>query len=290
MLRKSLALLALCGGLLGLGLAAHSQLRLGSDSAALAQLKPGSVEAVRATLRMESLLAQGEARWGPWPGAAIEERAQRAFTLVTERFEHGDRAQHRLDELWPMWVLGQLEHDASYRNGVPALMQATTGLLCHQVAHVLVQAWLKLGVPGREVGLGGHVVAEAHWQGRWHLFDPDYKVRAQPDWPEQDHHDFARHPAATARLYAQNPTVPAATRPILVNIYATELDNGAPTQPLGVRYVWSLAVLEGLEQASRLLMWLLPLACLGLSGALVLGQRRAEASSQAWNIKTPHRG
>lgn len=84
---------------------------------------------------------------------------QRAWRYVVERRRHGEPISG-----------GRFFHQADL------FMRSVGAGYCDDVATVLHWIWRGLGHEARVVGLGGHVVPEIHFDGRWQLYDPDFAV------------------------------------------------------------------------------------------------------------------
>ncbi len=73
--------------------------------------------------------------------------------------------------------------------------------LCHQMAQAMVDVATEAGLKARVVGLDGHVVAEAHYGGGWHGFDPDYGVCYRDGGRILSVEEVAGDRQAAARIY-----------------------------------------------------------------------------------------
>lgn len=106
---------------------------------------------------------------------------------LTRRFEHGlgryslcsnylclFLAQgKRLQELLPQ--LGRLAELATIFD-TDELLRHSPEAFCDQIARAFAELGSSAGLRTRVIPLGGHVVAEAYYDGAWHMFDPDYDV------------------------------------------------------------------------------------------------------------------
>lgn len=90
---------------------------------------------------------------------AGEPLQRRAWRYVARRTIHS----------WPV-TGGNFQHQAELY-----LRSAGYGL-CDDVAHALALLWRAMGYNARIIWLEGHVVPEVSVDGRWELYDPDYRV------------------------------------------------------------------------------------------------------------------
>lgn len=109
---------------------------------------------------------------------------------LTLRFDHGigqysvfsnylcvlGKQVSRLHRLWP--PLKRLESLGTIYDS-DELLRHSRVAFCDQVARAFADMGRSAGLPTRVVPLDGHVVAEAHYDGSWHMFDPDYAVVAR---------------------------------------------------------------------------------------------------------------
>ncbi len=96
----------------------------------------------------------------PFLGLEGEELALALWRFVAERFYHFHSAH-------------ETEYGSHYVNDACLLLNAYGFGLCGTAANLLSTLCIDAGIPARNVGLKGHVVMEAFFDGRWHLLDPD---------------------------------------------------------------------------------------------------------------------
>lgn len=142
------------------------------------RLDPTLVENTRS---LDTLYREAEARAGkPLNSIPPSEAMGFLFTVVCERFSHGENARHTFFTNWLMWcgsvVARPVMPDFALVAGPDRILKYGHSALCGQHSFVLVKLAQKAGILARHVGLNGHVVMEAWYDGAWHMYDTDYEV------------------------------------------------------------------------------------------------------------------
>ena len=101
-----------------------------------------------------------------------------SFKYVTKQFNHGI-AEHTLESNWIMFLLGNINRAFGtvymHKN-----FFKSKRLICSQSSYLLLKLLEEDNIKTRHVSFysyrGGHVIMEAWFNGKWNMFDPDYKV------------------------------------------------------------------------------------------------------------------
>ena len=189
------------------------------------------------------------------------------YALTADRFTHG-LAQHNVCSDWILWALGQIHPAFLVVRSEAAMVARGHSLFCSQSSFVLMSMAAEAGIRARHVGLYGHVVMEAFYDGGWHLYDPDYEVVVRDEAGQvigvQDL--LARRDLlAEAYLGPKSAVIPA--------LLSTQ-DNTFMSYPGGAWFVWKDQVLYLLERVTRWLKYLLPVVMAGIAIRLMKRKRR----------------
>ncbi len=99
------------------------------------------------------------------------------YETTANRFTHGDTpVQHTLLSNWILFGLGKLYASFAYIYNPDILLANGHSAWCSQVSYILLCLAQKAGIRAREVGLCGHVVMEAWYEGDSHMYDSDLEV------------------------------------------------------------------------------------------------------------------
>jgi len=103
--------------------------------------------------------------------------------LVDRRAVHiaSGPGKHTFTSNWLLHLLGYVHPSFSVLYSRDDLLKNNASFFCSQASYLLVQLLLEHNIPARHVGLYGHVVAEAFWDGTWHMLDPDYGIVVRSD-------------------------------------------------------------------------------------------------------------
>jgi hypothetical protein len=111
-------------------------------------------------------------------GAALDSMADLMFEVLALPAERADEPLQRRAwrylvkssaHAWPI-TGGSFQHQAEL------FLRSVGRGLCDDVAQALSFTWQAMGYETRVMGLSGHVVPEVLVDGRWELYDPDYRV------------------------------------------------------------------------------------------------------------------
>lgn len=111
-------------------------------------------------------------------GATLDSVADLVREVLAMPAEQADEALHR--RAW-RYVVQRSEHSWPVSEGnfqhQPELFLRSVGRgFCDDVAQTLALMWQAMGYETRVAWLSGHVVPEVFVEGRWELYDPDYRV------------------------------------------------------------------------------------------------------------------
>lgn len=172
---------------------------------------------------------------------------------VSARFAHG-AAEHTPVTNWVAWTLGQ-GHPAFRTIQDPQQMTSRgSTLLCSQISYILVALANEIGIPARHVGLNGHVVMEAWYDGAWHLYDPDMEVVLRDEsGAVLGIGDLLERPDLLRSTYA------ARGEPEFAEFFLSDNDN---TYAPGAWFTWKAQLLAAAEPVNGALKYVLPLLLL----------------------------
>lgn len=206
------------------------------------------------TPSVEALLKEAADRSeGRFDELSDRQKMDRLFEVVTDRFYHSKHAQYDLFSNWLMYGLGFVVASAREIRDPNQLLKRSASGLCSQVSYVLVTLARAAGVRARHVGLHGHVVMEAWYEGRWHMYDPDVEVRIQHAGKVQSVAELARQPWLAENAYAAKKNLAAA------QVLLSMEDNSFPSYPDGVYFVWPAHTMYMMERLSHVLKYMLPM-------------------------------
>jgi hypothetical protein len=218
------------------------------------------LELDRTTQDYPSLLRYASGRMS----GTSENRALALFDVVSRRFVHG-LSTESLFTGYPQYLLGGAFRPSFSRDRI--LRLGNEGF-CSQQSYILVQLANDLGLPARQVGLNGHVVAEVWYADDWHMFDPDYELAIR---------DSAGAIASVAELESDRSLLRAAYGSrnglAVVPLYQSRIDNNFMSYPPGAYFEWKSNVLLYVTEGLQMFKWAFPLILLVIGGMLVVGQR-----------------
>jgi len=199
--------------------------------------------------------------------ASERQRVEAAYDVVCETFTHR-AARHTVFSSWPLFLAGKLHPSLAQCRDPETLAARTDSLLCGQASYLLLELVRTQGVRARHVGLNGHVVMEAWYEGDWHLYDPDLEVAPTDDSGRVLSVDeLARSPELLERYYGRHPR--------MVEILGSREDNSFASHPPGAWFDWRGNLLARLETAAQGAALLLPAAALALGAWLTRRASRA---------------
>jgi hypothetical protein len=210
-------------------------------------------ELVKRTPDLPSLLEEAEQRTGRRlhempPGEAMEV----LHGIVTERFTHAD-AQHTPFTNWILWVLGVFHPALGHIWNADLTVAKGHSLSCDQASYLLLALALKSGIQARHVGLDGHVVMEAWYDGDWHLYDPDMEIIPKDERGDVLSVDELSQNTELLQKFYSGPRKDA------VPLFTTRENNTFMSYPIGARFEWKCQVLSIFEKFMNLLKWIVPI-------------------------------
>jgi hypothetical protein len=225
-------------------------------------------ELVKQTPNLDSLYRVAEQRAGkPFDELPPQEVMESLYGVVADRFTNG-AAQHTLFSNWILWSLGQLHPSIMHIRDPEVLVSGGHSLFCDQSSYLLLSLALKAGIRARHVGLDGHVVMEAWYDGNWHLYDPDAEVIAKDEQGRVlSVGDLSKNAGLLQKAYAGRGED-------LVNIIATRENNTFMSYPVGSQFEWKSQVLSQVEKAAQFLKFVIPFLLIGF-GLIRLKKLRA---------------
>ena len=195
---------------------------------------------------------------------------QLLFETASARFTHGE-VLHTPFSNWILWVLGRIHPTFGTVRDPSVLLKRGESALCGEVSYVLMQLADKAGIRPRHVGLFGHVVMEAWYDGEWHMYDPDFEVIALDDSGSVlSVAALSRDEDMVRKVYAG---VSSSLREAIVRIMTSREDNSFISYPPGSQFVWKAQVLLHFEQASEYLKFIVPAIMMFLGVFALTGPR-----------------
>lgn len=233
--------------LLAAALAGHSGLYTGFDR--LAKGSPRS---------LDSLFAQATTQ--DFKMLSPEGQMRRLYSAATDRIPNNGLSTHTVFTNWIMWVLGTVNSNLGAIRVPDNLLRYTDSALCSQQSYLLLTLAEKAGIPSRHVGLVGHVVMEAWYDGAWHMYDPTFGIVPTLDGAVASVAAVSENGSLLA-LYDDWPDIKAAFQQPQRHNYIA--------YPAGGYFVWKAQVLYHAEQAADWLKFILPVAFIALGGLLL---------------------
>lgn len=135
------------------------------------RFQPSLVSEVRDYRTLEMAIEVDLALKAPSPA----EKMRVMLEHVEDRFTHKE-AEHTLASNWILYLAGGVHPTFRHVWDPEKMVSHGYSLLCDQAAYLLLHLAEKHGIKARQVGLQGHVVMEAWYEGGWHLYDPDLEV------------------------------------------------------------------------------------------------------------------
>jgi len=231
-------------------------------------------ELAREARDVASLVRVAHERLPGFEEASAADRMQALYATVAERFTHSNGARHTFASNWILYLAGSVVRPFGLIHDPDVYVALGHSLVCSQSSYLLMQLALAEGIPARHVGLYGHVVMEAWYDGDWHLYDPDTEVSprtADGDVPSVEELALDR-PLLEASYTGENAQY--------VDIIASRENNTYMSYPAGTRFEWKVHVLAQIERVAQVLKYALPLVLIGLGlRSLARSRRRTIAST-----------
>ena len=186
---------------------------------------------------------------------------EKLFHGLNKRIIRGD-SQHTLFTNWIMASLGVIRRDLTTMRVPDNILRFGSQAICSQAAYLLMTLARKAGLKARHVGLYGHVVMEAWYDGDWHMFDADQEIIPIVDGEVLSVEELALNPAALKRYYGYSDA--------LVEVISSR-QNHTYANHNGAQFVWSAQVLMLLERGAFYLKFAIPILLILLG--IILGRR-----------------
>jgi len=97
-------------------------------------------------------------------------------SLLQMRFYHGT-ARYNLADNWLAYYMGHFLWDDFRMMVVPDQILNKKVAACNQISIVFHTLLKRHQIDFRPVGLNNHMVTEVKFNGKWHIFDPDYEPK-----------------------------------------------------------------------------------------------------------------
>jgi len=207
--------------------------------------------------------------------STIDERAKMDAIMKSLRktFDNG-RPRHTLETNWILFLLGQLnEYIAAPR--IPNVMLRSTPVLqCGEFSYLAMRMALEEGIRARHVGLYGHVVMEAFYDDRWHMYDPSNEVYADSEGMTYPVSYLERHPETIGDIYRHR-TREKIDR--IIEKYGTTENNTYMTIPRGTWFNPKGEILMRFEAVAEVLKWIVPVMVLLFGMTMIVRFRHDRA-------------
>ena len=187
----------------------------------------------------------------------------RLYGLVVDRFTHRE-ASHTLFSNWLAFGLGFLHPGFSHIWSVDLMVRKGHSLLCDQSSYLLLRLAHDHGFRVRHVGLNGHVVMEAWYDGDWHLYDPDLEVVPVDSQGRVLSVEKLSHEKGLLQAYYG--------RHEMVEIVGSLQDDNYVSYPKGARFTWQAELLSRLEPVMQVMKYLFPVIMILFGIRLLLRQ------------------
>jgi hypothetical protein len=226
-------------------------------------------ELVSNTPDLDSLFRVASERAGQSLNALPPGEAMKVlYETVIARFTHGNRSHYNLFSNWILWSLGKIHPALPVINDPDALLKYGHSGLCSQTSFVLLRLAQKAGIRPRHVGLFGHVVMEAWYDGDWHLYDPDLEIPSHFDGkPVVSVATLSADENLVLQAYAGRGDEKYVKE--ISKIIASRENNTFMSYPVGSQFEWKTQVLALFERATQILKFIIPVLLI-LSGTLFL--------------------
>ncbi|ROO32505.1 hypothetical protein [Salinisphaera orenii] len=224
---------------------------------------------------LAALRHDARTRLDDFESATSEAQMLALFETTTTRFSHSDGARYTIFSNWILAAAGLLNRNFSVIRDPERMVAGGHSLICSQSSYLLLTLARQEGIKVRHVGLDGHVVMEAWYDGAWHMFDPDQEVIARTeDGSIASVDDLAERSDLLESAYAQP------NQRNLIPIIASQANNSFVSYPEGARFVWTADVLAHVERSTAVLKYVLPLLLVLVGFALLKGA--------AWPVSRQH--
>ena len=190
------------------------------------------------------------------------------YNIVLDRFpwdaEHPGEPtpKYTISSNWVAALLGLFDERLSEIRLPEYILQQRMTPACSELSFLMVSLSESVGVRSRHVGLNGHVVMEAFYDGKWHMYDPLYGVSpADFDGSDLSVATLENNISLARDIYSKsikNEQLLAKT----VEFFVSGSDNIFATEPRLSQFNQKGTLLMYFEQVSHYLKWLLPVVSL----------------------------
>jgi len=191
-----------------------------------------------------------------------DELMEKLYSVMVDRFTHYD-AQHNIFTNWIFWMMGKIHPAFRHILDVNILVSKGHSLLCDQSSYMLLRLALEAGIRARHVGLYGHVVMEAWYDGDWHLYDPDMEVMPVDEKGKVLSVEALSQDRDLLQQYY------GGVKRGVIDIIATRKNNTFMSYPIGSRFEWKTQALSILERIAQYGKFIIPFF-LGLGGYIMV--------------------
>lgn len=175
------------------------------------------------------------------------------FDILTKRFSHCLADRHTVATNWILWGLGFVHPVLGVTWAPDYWLKKAECLECSQISYLLMMVAIKSGVVVRHVGLMGHVVMEAWYEGEWHMFDPDVGVIPRHNGKVLSVRSLAYREELIKKFYRGSKEETGMT------ILSRE-NNSFVSYPVGAYFEWKSQMMFYVEKILEIVKYVLPLA------------------------------
>ena len=188
------------------------------------------------------------------------------YVTIVDRYTFGP-GNHNIFSNWILWTLGKLNPTFAHIRDKSTLVSKGHSIFCGQASFLLMSLANDIGIRSRHIGLNGHVVMEAFYDGGWHLYDPDLEVVAKNAFGKVlSLSELMEDQYLLGKAYG-GPKIAA------IPLILTTEDNTFMTYPPGTWFTWKSQVLYLAEKVANYLKYLVPLSAL-LIGLVAARRKR----------------
>ncbi|MEN3942365.1 hypothetical protein WJU23_13790 [Prosthecobacter sp. SYSU 5D2] len=200
-------------------------------------------------------------------------RMQVMYDLIVNRFTHNE-ALHNLGSNWILYLAGYAHPTFRHMWDPGRFVSQGYSLFCDQSSYLLLHLAMAHDIKARHVGLQGHVVMEAWYDGDWHLYDPDLEVIPVNDEGQVlSLEELAQDQKLLDRYYGPHN---------LQDLIRNRENHLYMSTPEGARFEWKGNILALVEKAAEILKFVLPVLMIALG--LWLCRKTRPISPQPTNV------
>jgi hypothetical protein len=176
------------------------------------------------------------------------------FEFVAKRFGH-KRLDHTIFTNWIMWFLGIPRPEIRSMRVPDNILKYGNHGFCSQTSYVLLTLAEQNGIPARHVNIKGtHVIMEAWYDGAWHMYDPDLKIKPTLNGNILSVVELSQERSLLEALYGNAPLFVERLPQMNLHSYARN----------GDWFIWSSHALMLIEIAADYLKFIVPILILVL--------------------------